>query len=211
MADPERDTETLAQVRALAPEIVGVLNDLAGELASARRALAEARARLAAAERLADRDPLTGLLNRRGFARELRRAAALAGRHAQPATVLYLDLDGFKAVNDQHGHEAGDAALVHVGRLLEANLRETDAVARLGGDEFAALLALADAEAGRAKAASLERLLAATPLIAQGRRVPLRASFGVRALTAGLSPERALAEADQAMYAAKRARRSGAG
>lgn len=207
MPDRPLPPDALEEVRALAPAIQGALRDLSSELAEARRALARANARLAAAERLADRDPLTGLLNRRGFARELRRAAALASRHAQPSAVVYLDLDGFKRVNDTLGHEAGDAALVHIARLLEANLRETDAVARLGGDEFAALLALADAEAAQRKAMSLQRLIAQTPLLHGDRPVSLAASFGVRALTAGLAPERALAEADRAMYADKRARR----
>jgi diguanylate cyclase (GGDEF)-like protein len=207
MAESRPAPETLDEVRALVPAVQGALRDLSDELAQARRDLAAARARLEEAERLADRDPLTGLLNRRGFARELRRAAALASRHAQPSAVIYLDLDGFKRVNDVWGHDAGDAALVHVARLLEANLRETDAVARLGGDEFAALLALADAEAAQGKAAALERLIAATPLRHAGREIAIGASFGVRALTAGLAPEHALAEADRAMFAAKRARK----
>jgi diguanylate cyclase (GGDEF)-like protein len=202
MSDP-----LLERVRALVPDVQAALDALSGELANAQIELARARARVSELEALADRDPLTGLLNRRGFGRELRRAAALASRHATPAAVLYLDLDGFKAVNDTLGHDAGDAALVHVARLLEANLRATDAVGRLGGDEFGVLLLHADEKAARAKADTLSAVLELTPFAHQGRPGRVRGSFGVRILAPGLSPEKALADADSAMFATKRRRR----
>lgn len=198
---------TLDEVRALAPEIQRVLRDLTGEVGALQAELAAAQQRLAEAEALADRDALTGVLNRRGFGRELKRAAALASRHGAPASVIYLDLDGFKALNDTLGHQAGDAALVQVARLLEGNIRETDAVGRLGGDEFALLLAHADVDAAAIKAERLRALLDAQPFMHEGRTARLGGSFGVRGLTRGLTAERALADADAAMYADKRARR----
>jgi diguanylate cyclase (GGDEF)-like protein len=200
----DRLTEGL---RALVPDVQAAIRQLADELAATHLELARAQARLAQAEALADRDPLTGLLNRRGFSRELRRAAALASRHGTPAGVLYVDLDGFKAVNDTLGHAAGDAALVHVARLLEGNLRESDVLARLGGDEFAVLLAHTDERGARAKAEALSAVLELTPFAHQGRPGRISGSFGVRSLTPGLPPERALAEADKAMFADKKRRK----
>lgn len=201
-------TDSLAaSVKALVPDVQAAIDSLSEELIEARAALVRARARIVELEALADRDPLTGLLNRRGFGRELRRAAALASRHAVPIAVLYLDLDGFKAMNDALGHAAGDAALVHVARLLEANLRESDVIGRLGGDEFGVLLMHAAEPDARRKADALAAALELTPFAHQGRPGRIGGSFGVRALTPGLSPERALADADSAMFACKRARR----
>src|SRR6478609_6202035 len=84
------------------------------------------RVRAEAAEALADHDVLTPALNRRGFIAALRSAMAFCQRHGTPAVLLYLDMDGFKGVNDSLGHAAGDAALVHIANLLAANLRESD-------------------------------------------------------------------------------------
>jgi PAS domain S-box-containing protein len=89
---------------------------------------------------LADHDALTGLLNRRGFAAAIQTQVAQSRRYGTAGALLILDLDGFKAVNDAHGHEAGDRLLVGVARELRTCLRETDVIARLGGDEFAVIL-----------------------------------------------------------------------
>ncbi|MDO1560083.1 GGDEF domain-containing protein [Brevundimonas sp. 2R-24] len=164
------------------------------------------RARAEAAERLADRDALTGVLNRRGFDQALSAGMAYARRHGVPAALLYLDLDGFKTINDGLGHAAGDAALIGVARLLEANLRESDSVARLGGDEFAVLLLNADQAAARAKAEALARALGDEGFEWEGERRPLGGSFGVRAFTGQAAPQDWLAEADAAMWVRKRER-----
>src|SRR5512147_129086 len=96
--------------------------------------------KLAAAEQLADRDTLTPALNRRAFLRELHRTMSEVERYKTPAAVLYIDLDGFKALNDSYGHAAGDAVLSQVARLLIESVRESDVVGRLGGDEFGIIL-----------------------------------------------------------------------
>jgi diguanylate cyclase (GGDEF)-like protein len=153
---------------------------------------------------LADHDPLTPVLNRRAFVRELTRAMAFSRRYGAPAALLYLDLDGFKAVNDVHGHLAGDAALKRVAELLVANVRESDMVGRMGGDEFAVLLQQADLDSARAKAVSLAETIAADPFEFQGVRVPLGGSFGVRAFDGQESAETWLGEADAAMFVRKR-------
>jgi diguanylate cyclase (GGDEF)-like protein len=199
------DPRRLDDLRTLVPEVQAALSGLSGEVGRLQAELAEARARLAEAERMADRDPLTGLLNRRGFGRELRRAAAALARYGEPATILYLDMNGFKAVNDTLGHAGGDAALLHVARLLEANIRPTDAGARLGGDEFAVLLIRAPEAAARAKAAQLQQLVAETPFVHAGRPARLAVAVGVRPMQPGVEPEAALTEADRAMYADKAA------
>jgi diguanylate cyclase (GGDEF)-like protein len=155
---------------------------------------------------LADHDTLTPVLNRRAFVRELSRTIAYCRRYGVPAAVLYLDLDGFKQVNDRFGHPAGDAALVRIAELLTAHVRESDVVARLGGDEFAVLLLQVDAEAAAAKALSLAEAIAGEELAFDGRPCRLGGSFGVRAFDDHNDPEAWLAEADAAMFVRKRAR-----
>lgn len=161
------------------------------------------RAELEAAQALAERDVLTPALNRRGFVRELGRAMAFCRRHQTPAVLLYLDLNGFKGINDRLGHAAGDAALVRTAEILMANLRESDAVGRLGGDEFALLLLGADAAAGREKARSLTERLTEDGFDWDGERVPLGGAFGVRAFSDQDDAETWLAEADAAMWTSK--------
>ena len=99
----------------------------------AQHRIVELRERIAQLEKLAMTDELTGLLNRRGFERELQRTLALASRYEEPGLLVYVDLDGFKLVNDTYGHAAGDAVLKRVSRLLTDNLRCTDLVVRLVG------------------------------------------------------------------------------
>jgi diguanylate cyclase (GGDEF)-like protein len=169
---------------------------------------AELRAEVERLRALADHDPLTPTLNRRAFMAELKREMAYCRRYGSPAAVLYLDLDGFKSVNDRFGHLAGDAALGRVAEILLAHVRESDVVARLGGDEFAVLMRQADAEAARAKAEVLAALIEADSFQAvEGAAVRLAGSFGARAFDDQPSPEAWLAEADAAMFIRKRSAR----
>ena len=191
-----------------APEALeAALARLAAERDDARAEAERLRRRLAEVEQLADRDPLTPVLNRRAFVRELGRAAAFCSRYAAPASLVYFDLDGFKSVNDRFGHAAGDAVLEAVARGLLDHVRESDVVARLGGDEFAVLLAQAEADAGLAKARALVAELEREPVVFEGRAIAVRLSAGVRAYEAGLTPARWLAEADAAMFVRKGAAR----
>jgi diguanylate cyclase (GGDEF)-like protein len=113
---------------------------LAGEVNRLELELAAARSRMAALETRAEIDPLTDLVNRRGLERELKRALAYVKRYGTSAVLVYIDLDGFKLVNDRHGHAAGDAVLKAVAMVLTRQVRTSDLVARLGGDEFVVLL-----------------------------------------------------------------------
>ena len=173
------------------------------EVEALRLELAAMGQRLADAERLADRDVLTPLLNRRAFVREVQRAIALTRRHKTPASVIYFDMDGFKQINDRYGHAAGDAVLIGVAEQLLAAVREADVVGRIGGDEFAVLLQHADAPAATAKAAVLAQAVAQTPVMCDGQAMAMRLTWGVRQVGAVDSAEQALAEADAAMYLRK--------
>jgi diguanylate cyclase len=152
-------------------------------------------------------DPLTGLHNRRALIAELARALARAQRDGQRVHVAFVDLDGFKAINDRHGHDVGDAFLHAVGARLAAALRGGDFLARYGGDEF---VVIAPADDEGAAAAIGERFAAATrgryELAGNTLDYP-GASVGVATAEPGDSSDRVLARADQAMYAVKRARR----
>ena len=180
--------------------------DLHAEIERLRAEVAALTARAETAEALADHDVLTRALNRRGFMTVLNRSMAFCRRHEVQAVLLYLDLDGFKGVNDRLGHAAGDAALMRVADLLLENVRESDAVGRLGGDEFALLLLHAGVEEGREKARRLAETLEADGFQWQGERAALGGSFGVRPYAGQTDPEVWLSEADAAMWLRKKGR-----
>ena len=181
---------------------------LAGEVERLERELEAARSRMAALEARADVDPLTDVLNRRGFERELRRSLAYVKRYWPSAALLYLDLDGFKSVNDRHGHAAGDAVLKAVAMVLNRYVRASDLVARLGGDEFAVLLwNIGEADAGR-KALAIEAAIARTTATHAGATLSVGASAGAALLLPLDQPADVLDRADRAMYARKAERNS---
>jgi diguanylate cyclase (GGDEF)-like protein len=178
--------------------------DAFAALAAERDRLA---ARLAEAQSLADRDALAPVFNRRAFLRELHRTMSEVERYGTPAAVIFIDLDGFKALNDAYGHAAGDAMLRHVGRFLLDSVRESDVVGRLGGDEFGVILNRANAEEARAKARVVSEALNATALMHAGIAHRVHASLGVHPIARLEDPETAIARADEAMYIEKHARR----
>ena len=198
---------TFAGARAGKSKLLRLLIRALGRIAEAEKAIAEKDAMIDRLKSMAMTDPLTGLLNRRGFEEQLRRITATAARHGQGGALVYLDLDDFKPINDRIGHEAGDTALCHVANFLVENVRATDIVARLGGDEFAVLMVQTDAREGRAKARILQKRLNATPAPAGKTKLPISASMGV-ATFAGRSDFRAvMRRADRAMYRNKAQRR----
>jgi len=190
----------------LTPAVQSALAAMMVELQALRGEALRLKARLAEAEAAADQDPLTSARNRRAFVRELTRAAAYARRYGALASLIYVDVDGLKTLNDRHGHAAGDAALKAVADALAGHVRASDVVGRMGGDEFAVLLANADQAAAEAKAATLARLIGAEPLSLGERRIPLRISWGASQIDPAKDPEALIAEADAAMFAMKRAR-----
>jgi diguanylate cyclase (GGDEF)-like protein/PAS domain S-box-containing protein len=152
---------------------------------------------------LADRDSLTGLLNRRRFEDEMLRQLARCRRHGERAVLAMIDLDGFKAVNDTHGHAAGDTVLRAIGPALAARVRATETAARLGGDEFAVILLDVDDEGAAAAAAGLSEA------IERAAGHDITASVGLAPLRPDDTIDAALARADRAMYVVKRARAAG--
>lgn len=191
----------------MTPAVQAAIESLLGELDELRAEVGRLKARLEEAESLADRDPLTPLLNRRAFVRELGRARTFAQRHGFPLSLVYFDLDGFKGLNDQLGHAAGDAALQAVAGRLIARVRESDIVGRMGGDEFAVVLMPADRATAEARAADLSRAIEAEPAVPSAP--PLRVSYGVYEVTGESDAEAVIAEADAAMFDAKRRRKAG--
>jgi diguanylate cyclase (GGDEF)-like protein len=176
---------------------------LAAEVERLERELAAAHAEMAVLEARADVDPLTELVNRRGFERELARALAHAKRYGTSAALIYLDLDRFKPVNDRHGHAAGDAVLKAVAAVLTRHVRASDLVARLGGDEFAVLLWHLTETDAQKKALALEAAIDRTTATHAGSAHAVGASAGVALLLPLDQPADVLARADRAMYARK--------
>jgi len=163
------------------------------------------RALNAELERRAATDELTRLPNRRAYldmaARELQRFR----RHADDCSILLLDIDHFKAVNDTYGHDAGDAVLQEVARRLVKATRQLDTVARYGGEEFALLLPKTDAPGARVVAERVLQALRARPVMAQEAAVPVTATVGVTMLRAGdRGIDDVLKRADLALYEGKR-------
>jgi diguanylate cyclase (GGDEF)-like protein len=171
-----------------------------------RQALLDSRARIEEIERAADQDHLLPLLNRRAFVRELTRHIGFTARYGTPASLVYFDLDGFKLINDTHGHAAGDAVLAHFAASLQAHVRDSDVVGRLGGDEFGIILSHANAAQAHKKAAVLMERLTENPAAWEGRLLPVGFSYGAFELEAVENADAAIARADEAMYRQKRGR-----
>ena len=151
------------------------------------------------------RDALTRLLNRRFLPTILRREIALQANTGRQFAVLMLDLDHFKAINDTHGHEAGDRALKHVAALLVENTRGSDYLFRYGGEEFVVVLGSVSRDDAMAIAEGLRNAIASSPVtLADGSALSLTGSIGVAVQDGHPDYERVLARADAAMYAAKR-------
>jgi two-component system cell cycle response regulator len=182
LVEPVADGEVLARVEAAART-----KDLQQELVAQGLRL----------EALLREDALTGLLNRRAVLTQLGGMVSGARRHGHPLSIGFLDLDGFKAINDEHGHHVGDQVLVAAVRALRAHLRAEDQLGRLGGEEFLVLLPDTEAGAAHRVAEKLRTELAAAPT-----PVPVTVSVGI-ATWEQETPEELLRRADQALYRAK--------
>jgi len=179
------------------------MSRLMAELDQLKKELIVAQSHVVELENKAHEDALLPVLNRRGFDRELERTLAYIKRHGTDVSLIYIDLDDFKDVNDIHGHAAGDAALMHLADILIANVRRSDVVARLGGDEFAILLRRADTEAAHLKAAQLRRALDSSALVFDGKEIPMSLTSGTTQLRSSDTCAAALARADKLMYEGK--------
>jgi diguanylate cyclase (GGDEF)-like protein len=194
--DPAEPKLSRAPARAAAMRLAAEVEALAAQLEASRARISELEARI-------DIDPLTDILNRRGFERELKRSLAYVKRYGTSVALVYVDLDDFKPVNDRHGHAAGDTVLKAIAATLVRNVRASDVVARIGGDEFAVLLWNVNATDAAAKAMALEAAVYATPVRRDNATLIVGASAGLALLGALDSPADVLARADTAMYARK--------
>ena len=183
LLEPVRDLELIARVQA------------AGRTKILQEELVDQTARL---EEQLFEDPLTRVHNRRFVFSQLAAMISAARRHGRPLAVAMVDLDGFKAINDRHGHETGDSVLVAAAEALQRALRAEDVLGRLGGEEFLAVLPDTDAAAAGRTA---ERLRAAVADV--GGRVRVTASVGWAVLLPGEQPDDLVRRADDALYSAK--------
>ena len=201
--DPQPSAAVPALGPALAVAIRTVLEPVAAALENAMRFQRSEAASLT--------DDLTGLYNSRYLNQVLRRESKRASRSGRPLSLLFLDLDGFKQVNDRHGHLAGSKALVEAAAIIRGSARETDVAARFGGDEFSVILPDTGREGAVAVAERIrDRISVCRFLETDGLAVHLTASIGVATLpdVAG-SAEELLRAADVAMYRVKEAGKNG--
>ncbi|MFN4088353.1 MAG: GGDEF domain-containing protein [Alphaproteobacteria bacterium] len=187
----------------LTPRVRAAIGALVDELRGLRKEVEAAEGRAAALERLSDEDPLLPVVNRRAFVRELARAMAAAARYRRPGSVIYVDVNGLKRVNDTHGHAAGDAVLALVAEVLTGNVRKSDVVGRLGGDEFGVVLANADIAVAQAKTAALADAIGRVPVRWGGTEIEVSAAAGCYTFQGIEELSATLAAADRAMYARK--------
>ena len=193
----------------LTPKVREAIMQLMQEVDSLRRELDRTHERLNHMERLADQDPLAPIANRRAFVRELNRVISFTERYSSFSSLIYFDINGFKSINDNFGHGAGDKALMHVAQVLLDSVRESDVVGRLGGDEFGVILAQADEDMANDKAQFLASAIEGQAFDWEGQEMNLSVAYGITTFSGGESVNDALAAADRAMYAKKAAMKSG--
>ncbi len=185
------------------PVVAEAMARLAEENALLRASISELRTRLEEMEKASERDALTGLPNRPSFMRALERTVSQANRHGTPGALLYLDMDGLEAINARHGQIAGDAALIHVAKLLGDLVRTSDFAARVGGDEFAVILDHLDSESAIETADRIGRCIQDHPLDLGAGTLKLRASIGVATILRGDTVEDVVRRGELTMHKAK--------
>ena len=203
------------------PEIIGILDEALREtqglaanndlklaisrVAQAEREIADLKAELQEAHTQVQVDQLTQVLNRRGLDESFARESARSDRHGAPLCVVMIDVDNFKSVNDRYGHQAGDAALVHIASTLRRTLRPVDVVARYGGEEFAVLLPDSDEQAALAAISRVQRVLRTTLPKSSLPMRTLTFSAGIARRERGEYQTETISHADAALLDAKEA------
>ncbi|WP_262691248.1 GGDEF domain-containing protein [Kordiimonas aestuarii] len=175
--------------------------------AAAEQRMSEQQDRIAYLEQLSVTDELTGIPNRRGLRLALGQALSSSARHQEAGVLGFLDLDGFKDINDHHGHMAGDAVLRFVAKTLKQHVRPSDVVARIAGDEFAVILNRCDPEQGIQRLRTLQDSINRGKVLYGGTRIPVKCSIGTHPFSATTDPGDLIEAADQAMYHDKEKRK----
>ncbi|MBL4895085.1 MAG: GGDEF domain-containing protein [Emcibacter sp.] len=177
---------------------------LMSEVDNMRKDLELAHRKISELEKLADQDSLLSISNRRAFVREMTRMISYSQRYGINSSLIYLDMNDLKKINDTYGHKAGDKALSHMANVIVKNLRDSDIIGRLGGDEFGIILPKASEEMAKIKAQSLINSITSTPMIWEGKEIILKVAYGIHPLLGNESADQALDQADQNMYAHKK-------
>ena len=185
------------------PKVRDAVTSLLQEVDRLTRDLSDMKERVSELEAFADQDELLPVLNRRAFVRELSRLQSFGDRYDLKASLLYLDLNKFKVVNDTYGHAAGDKVLKAFVATLEKNLRDSDVIGRLGGDEFGIVLPNASLEDARLKAGALAQSIEKMKVPYEGKILKVTVAVGACLLTSDIGIEDALATADKDMFDAK--------
>lgn len=207
-----REVSDTSAISGIPPEemtvkVQAAIMSLMEEVDSLRTELQDAKRRLAKMEKEADEDVLIPIANRRAFVREMSRMISFAGRYDMSSSMVFIDVNNMKEVNDSMGHGAGDAVLKHVGNTLSQNVRDLDTVGRLGGDEFGVILAQTDEATAQKKADDLIAQVTGTKAVYQGQEIPVDVAYGVITFDKDQEASEALAEADQKMYEHKKAKK----
>ena len=164
----------------------------------------DTRRAMARVKTLSETDELTGTLNRRAFITQAARAQSKAQRYSRKYSVIMVDSDSLKKVNDEHGHEAGDALLRALAQSIQQELRQSDMMCRYGGDEFVVLLADTDSEGARITAERIRGRIASTPLQINKHQLSVSASLGIATYPEnGTAFNQVMESADTAMYVSK--------
>jgi len=207
-----RGTDDVGSIISLLDEALGdtraLNNDAATRVAPAKLAQAERKIEALKQELeqlrgLVHVDHLTGALNRSGLDQAYTREAARADRHEAPLGTALIDIDDFKRLNDRHGHQAGDAALVHFAQVIKRTIRPSDVVVRFGGEEFLFLLPDSGPEQTARALCRLQQDLAQSPLIYSHRKLPITFSAGIAVRKTGETRDAVIKRADRALYIAK--------
>lgn len=189
---------------------MAITKEMASAPSAEKRALKnenlQLKARIAELERLVVRDTLTPLYNRRHFMAELDRWCWRKHRYGGDYALLFIDVDGMKKVNDDHGHNAGDTILIAVAEALLANVRRSDLVARIGGDEFAILLDNMPEDQLNEKIVKLVKSVSNLVIDYEGLALKLAISVGHTVIESGVKANDLILRADRSMYAVKKAK-----
>lgn len=186
------------------------IRDMRRELDALRRENRVLKIAVAELERVSERDTLTPLYNRRYFITALHQRIARVARDNDCATLVYIDINQLKAINERYGHAAGDFALIEIAQRLTSAIRAGDIAARIGGDEFGLILDHMSAEDAKGQAARFSRLLSDVPVVFDGQAMAVSACFGIATLEGDMTESDVLAAADRDMHRAKAAVRNAA-
>jgi len=173
------------------------------DLVETKQALTALQEEMAETRQLLNEDALTGTLNRRGLDQTLSREIARAQRDNGMLSLGMVDLDFFKKVNDEHGHEAGDQMLVHFASLIKSVMRKSDALVRYGGEEFTLILPDTDTRGAYFVLGRLQQLMSRSPLNYEGKQISTTFSAGIATLRPEENGHALLRRADEALYTAK--------